>query len=656
MQGALSVEVEGESVDLPSGRATELLAWLAVHPGHHPRRQVASVLWPDVPDSTALASLRTALWTLRKALGPTAESLLAHDRSTVALEGPDLWVDLRERDRWSIEELITADVENVLPGVETDWADQARADHRTAVVGRLADADEGAEAEGDVETLLRVARRLAEIEPLSEAHHRLLLRRLAAAGDRGAAAEEHQRFRNRLWQELNVQPSAATVTLARRLASSTDGGVPGGVPNRLARLEGEPLVGRDDEARSLLGEWERCRTGAGARVAVVEGEAGIGKTRLLAECASRVREDGGRVLFGAASEDELLPGEPFLEAIGERRSLDPHALIDATHQAIETATAERPVALLLDDFQWADTISFAVLRRVVRVPVTNGLIVVVGHRTGSEPDPRLATLATDLARDVPVVRIALAPLPLSATRALLTQLDPGDLLHDRIETIHTDTGGNPFFIRELGRYFVERPDAVSSTTPVPDTVRGLVVSKLEGLSPSAFEAAATAAVLGSRCEQAVLRRMLRVGDVLGFLEEAVAAGLMEEAEAGLHEFRHALVRRAVYDSLSKSRRADMHRRAAEALHAVHGDAAGLHLCEIAEHRCAACPPDSPQAATAAALHASAWAVDHHAYDRAVVVLTKALRVCEPPDRQELAVRRAVAYQRLTHDVIDPITA
>lgn len=653
--GTVSVEIDGKPVDLAPGRATELLAWLAAHPGRHPRRRVASLFWPDVADTTARASLRTALWTLKKVLGPGGESVLVQDRNEVGLDGPGLWVDLRERDGWSIDEVLSADVDNVFPGIEAEWVDELRADHRAAMIARLASADERVEADGDIRTGLRIARRLAEIDPFSEEHHRLLLRRLATAGERAAAIQEHERFRRRLWDELGVRPSRATLDLVQRVSLGAERQL-ARLPARLARLAREPMVGRDDERDHLLSVWRECRAGDGARVVLVEGEAGIGKTRLLAELAAAIHAEGGRVLFGAAAEDELLPGEPFVEALGGNQGVDPQRLIEAARATIESSTADGPVALVLDDFHWADSASFAILRRLVRAPEAQGLMVLVAYRGEGESDAKLSALAADVARDAHVVRLPLPPLSLAATTLLLAGIDPGGRLLDRIERIHVESGGNPFFIRELGRYLMERPRASDIDSPVPETVRSLVVAKLQALSPLGGEAVSMAAVLGHRAELPVLRHMSSRADVLDGLEEAVAAGLMEEEDVGVHVFVHALMQSGVYEILSKSRRAELHRLAADALQAVHGDTEGLHLFDIAEHRCATTPPGSPIGATADALRASRWGIAHHAYDRAVVVLTKALRVCEPSARQELAVLRAIAYQRLTHEFIDPVSA
>lgn len=680
--GRVTAEIDGQPVPLPPGRPSELLAWLAAHPGLHPRSRLAPIFWPDVPDATSRASLRTALWTLRKALGPAGDAVLTIDRSSVGLGGDALWVDLRELPEAAARdpaEALAAAVDAVLPGIEAEWADEVRQEHRRTVVELLVALEQQAEDDEDHQTALRAARRLSEIEPFSEERHRLLLRRLAAAGDHAAAIREHDTFRRLLWDELRVRPSGATAELVERLASSPDR-EPDAValPSALRRAQRPVFVGRADECDELLAVWRDTLGSGGPNVLLLTGEAGIGKTSLAARFAAEVFGADASVLFGAAVEDALLPAEPFLEAIGEHHALGAEHLIDLVRQRIEERSSDRPLLLVLDDFQWADGASFALLRRLARSEAARHLAVLVLYRTGAATDPKLAALLADLARDGRLTRVDLGPLSLPATSELLAELDPGGDLSGRAERVHADTGGNPLYVHELGRHLLETPDGASvseragnralgfsgppkaaperaAASAVPPSVRDLVVGRLHRLSACGAEAVAMAAVLGARAELAVVRHMTTGPDPLAGLEEGVAGGLVEEESAGVHVFRHAVVRDAVYESLSRTWRAELHRRAADAIRAVHGDGDGPHLCDIAQHRCAATPPDSARAAVADAERAGRWAIENHAYERAVVVLTKALRLADESSRSRVAVRRAVAYQRLTHAFIDPVS-
>src|SRR3984885_15714149 len=95
--GELEVRLAGKKAALPAGRRVRaLLGWLAVHPGRHPRSRLAGQFWPDVLDASARASLRSAIWALRSALGPDFGSYLVTDRETVTLAADGLWVDPHE--------------------------------------------------------------------------------------------------------------------------------------------------------------------------------------------------------------------------------------------------------------------------------------------------------------------------------------------------------------------------------------------------------------------------------------------------------------------------------------------------------------------------------------------------------------------------------
>lgn len=650
--GVIAAEVDGREVQLPPGRPTEVLAWLATHPGRHARADVAPRFWPDVPDPTSRASLRTALWALRKALGPAAGDALRADRTSVGLEGDHIAVDLLDARRSTDpDEVLHTPIDSVLPGIEADWADEVRAEHLRAVQQRIEAVAEHAEARGDAPLALAAVRRLTELDPFSEAHHRRLLRMLRDAGETGTALKLHEQFRLRLWEDLQVRPSAMTETLVRHLVSESGTTDPEReLPARLLRADSPVFVGREGEWVSLLDAW--ARTADGPRLALVSGESGIGKSCLAARVAQAAFDGGGTVLHGTAAEDSLLPAEPFLQAVGETGRVPVQELVDSVGHRIVTLAAEVPTLLVLDDFHRADRYSFALLRRLALADAAR-LAILVLFRPERATEARLANLARALPSDQ-VVQLHLGPLSSTATSTLLAGLDPEGTLGAHADRLHVDTGGNPLFIHELVRYLLESGGPRDGSA-VPPTVRELVLERLGHLRSS--EAIAAAAVLGERSDLNVLRHISTAArDPLDELEDAVALGLVQEESAGTHVFRHALVRQAVYEGLSLSRRADLHRRAAEAIESLHGDGDGPHLCDIAEHRCAATPPADPADAVAAAERAGRWAIDHHAYERAVVLLTRALEICGDEDRQPLAVARAVAFQRLTHVFIDGVAS
>jgi DNA-binding SARP family transcriptional activator len=183
--GELSVEVDGRILErVASGRACALLAWLALHPGLHPRSRVASQFWPDILEESARASLRTTLTTLRHQLGEIAAGCIAADRERVGIEdGPGVWIDTREFARLVALRRGAQALElcrgELLSDLDDDWVLEERDRHRERVGEVLAALGAAAEEAGDMHLAARYSREHVALDPLSEDAARGLIRRLA---------------------------------------------------------------------------------------------------------------------------------------------------------------------------------------------------------------------------------------------------------------------------------------------------------------------------------------------------------------------------------------------------------------------------------------------------------------------------------------------
>jgi DNA-binding SARP family transcriptional activator len=199
---------------LPQGnRVRALLAWPALYPGPHPRARLAAWFWPDVPDATARASLRSAVWALRRSLGPAA-ACLAADRACVGLRDDCVRVDLHEFSLLAgagrLHEAVALCRGDLLHQLDDDWVfeeREAHAERLAAVLGRLA---ERAGAAGNPPAAVAWARRRVALRPLDERAGRDLIRWLARAGDIPGALLAYGRLRTRLRVDLGVPPSAQT--------------------------------------------------------------------------------------------------------------------------------------------------------------------------------------------------------------------------------------------------------------------------------------------------------------------------------------------------------------------------------------------------------------------------------------------------------------
>ncbi|MBA3809668.1 MAG: transcriptional activator domain-containing protein, partial [Solirubrobacterales bacterium] len=212
--GRMAVERDGEELTAPaSRRAWSLLAYLALHPGPQPRNELAARFWPDVLDSSARASLRSAIWALRRTLEPFAPQLLVAGREEVGLSAAEgelrvdalAFVALLDEGRDS-EAVELCDGE-LLSGFEEEWIDVVRETHRERLLGALERLAAGCELSGDLAGAIVSSRRQAAVDPFGEEVHRRLIARLAASGDRGAALLAYRTLSERLRRELAVAPS-----------------------------------------------------------------------------------------------------------------------------------------------------------------------------------------------------------------------------------------------------------------------------------------------------------------------------------------------------------------------------------------------------------------------------------------------------------------
>ncbi len=387
---------------------------------------------------------------------------------------------------------------------------------------------------------------------------------------------------------------------------------------------GWSTVGREAEEAALLGVLDRAEAGSPA-TALLVGEPGIGKSRLVARIADAARERGFRVATGRCSQDDGAPTLwPWSQALrelsrdGELDSPVEQVLSGAPAGDAEGAENEafrarqvlaqevtsrstiEPVLLVLDDLHWADTASLKVLRHLVASAAPgHHLALVATRRRQPEPTGDLAEVGEELARHH-VTRLDLSGLTLPEAAALVDAVAGSGVPPEVVTDWHTRSGGNPFFLVELARL-----DARDSTT-VPATVRDVIVRRLQDLPEPTRELLLLAAVLGRRFSLDLLAAVADepVEGVDEVLVPARRAGLVEDPEAGTVAFTHALTRDAVLTTTSPSRLARLH---AQVAHALADDtvSAGLvsreeRVAELARHWLAAGPTHVGRAWRAAA--------------------------------------------------------
>ena len=399
----------------------------------------------------------------------------------------------------------------------------------------------------------------------------------------------------------------------------------------------DPFVAREADLDRLYAAYAKSAAGE-RQLVMLCGEPGIGKTRLASELATRAHEEGAIVLYGRCDEEALLVQQPFVEALrhyvsacpphelaaqlgrggGELRRVVPELadavpdlpeplhgdpegarsrLYEAGCSLLCAASRNAPVVLVLDDLHWADRATLLLLKYVVRYPQEARLLVVGTYRETELTDdhPLCGTLA-ELRRERLAEHLPLAPLDADAVAQLVGVHAAGASPRLRQE-IYEGTEGNAFFVVEVTRHLAEtgaigaegdrRQGLAARTRDVPEGVRAVVAQRLARLGPQISRLLATAAVIGRTFEFELLEGLsdLGVDELLDALDAAVRARLIEEIPnaIGRHVFAHALIRDTLYDDLTATRRALLHRRVGCALEQADGEERDPRFAELAHH-------------------------------------------------------------------------
>lgn len=449
------------------------------------------------------------------------------------------------------------------------------------------------------------------------------------------------------------------------------------LPAALTVRERLSFVGRRGELKALDAAWAEA-TAVAPRVAAVGGEPGIGKTRLAKEFAIVARDQGAMVLFGRCDEEPLVAFQPFVEALrdvlrgaaapdlaglpggtvstlarlipelggvgpsgaGDGGGADPAAdrylLFEAVRALLARLAADAPLLFVLDDLQWADRPTQLLLAHLLASSEPLPLLVLATYRDTEVPES-LRSLFADLRRADRLAVVPLSGLEVGDVADLLEGALLAEAPPDWPALVRTRTSGNPLFVRELLREASDGDPSVllDDGAPVPDGLRAIIQRRLSRLQPSTRELLTIAAVVGSHFDVETLGRacdLPRPG-VLDALDEALGSREIAEVpgEPGWFAFSHALVRRGLYAELPTGRRAELHRRVAEAIERLRGDDPA-QVPGLAHHFTEAAAAGVAEKAVTYAGRAGAQALGAFAYEEAVAHYERAVvadRQCEP---------------------------
>ncbi len=564
------------------------MAYLAVQGPAH-RHDVARLLWPGIPAPVARNNLLQALKRLERLAGSTLI-----DREPLLSLRPHVSVDLKD----VLDDPVTAfGSTGGLEGLELDDAPDFT-EWLLATRERLAEVRERSARQaiddamdrGDVAGALTLARRLVDLDPLSEHGYRLLMRLHTVDGDRPAALKVYRRYKALLAKELGVDPHPDLVQLARDIDA---GRLPRGPQPRtipLAVLRPPHLVGRETVWAQMEEAW------AAGKTIYLTGAPGVGKTRLAQDFA----RSKGEVLYlqGRPGEQDVpfsgaarnararLAAAPHVtlpdwvthelaRVLPElRRGDTPAPLLDdrerlqffQAHLEMVRLTSPGFAATITDDIQNYDqaTMDLGVyfLSQGARLgghgEVPRHLIV---YRRDEFPVESQRTVERHVSSGSAVL-IEVDPLPEQAVAALLSSLDLPDAPHLSSVITHS-TGGNVQYVLEAVKHLYETGDLDGDGPKhLPQSMASIIHERLQRLSPAAVQVARAAAVLRTDIT------IERVADLLN-TSLLMTAAAWEELEAAQvltgERFSHDLVQENVVNTTPAPIRQILHRAAARTL-------------------------------------------------------------------------------------------
>jgi DNA-binding SARP family transcriptional activator len=768
--GRPRVERDGQLLAITRRKSLGILCYLARNRRAYSREVLASLLWPNQDTASSLANLRRLLSRLRAEIGPEC---FCTDRRQVQinpllLEGDDqgnrLWVDLFEfegliekagglsctgkassdADRIALLEAAAAlCAGDFMAGFNLpdnsefdDWhfLEMQGIHHRqTQLFETLALLHA---AQGNHETAIDHARRWLALDMPNEAIHRLLMQLYADSGDLAAASRQYAECVRVLEQDYEDQPAEETQALYHRIrkrrpsggtrlpeyAPATSDAPPNNVGNGRFTAYDDlpvaeippgpsniPLVGRENNLQSLVNAWAQAGV-RGAMLARINGEPGIGKSRLAETFAAWARAHGvvtvsarafaseGGMSFGPIRDwlndgqfsavlrqlDDVWVQElsRLLPRLLEGRNLAPLPPLTGGSQrqrffealSVAIMAHRKPLLLVLDDLQWCDDDTLSWLHFQLRAAATRdrndgAFLLIATMRTGETPTGKtLSTLLAELQRDAALQDIALEPLSEDDAAKLALSVADKPLATGTLSELFRRSSGNPLFVIESIRSGFGTDIAHDAGTDgfpgllpatnqrsrvIPEKIQTLIAARIQQLSAEQQEIVGLAAVAGRSFGFDLFSDITQQDeDTLAHcLDELVARNILVES-AARYDFSHDLLRDIAYQRIGTARRRIWHRRVAEAIQRQHAANLDAVNAAIAAHLSQA---GEYRKAVDFYQRAALAAGDLGAYREATAHLYRALALLEQFDRDpwrvetefELQLRLSVLL-RLTH--------
>lgn len=677
-------------------KARSLLKLLLTRHGHaFSREEIMEALWPGVPAESSERSLRVTISLLRRALEPELER--GSDSRYVLSKRPGYLFDRGsgcDVDVWQFEEhqkraetawkagkldeaigecraaLDLTRGEFLAEDPYEDWAMEARQEWRENQLSVFSLLAECLARKGRYTEAIEACEDALALEKYSEELHRRLMLYRYCSGEQGLALSAYRKYARALEEQLNAVPSPELTRLKEQIETRHVPGVdeirrypkprrPLRFPYSLSRT---PFVGRDREYGLLAERLREAMAGEGVAV-VVDGEAGVGKTRLGEEFLGYARSRNVRTLAGRCYERELSPPlEPVIEALeplpdvgwmmlessgseldhrpGERSYGATRIYRALTDELIRESQSEdhEGVVLFLDDVQWADPATLDFLTYLARRISDERMLLLFTYR--KENAPALSGWLDQLTERRVLGVLRLNRLSSEDIAELLGNISSRGFgeLSSLADFLQQESEGNPFYAVEYLRWLLEagivtvdsrrrishlNGEALRENV-VPSGVRSLIEARLHSLDDEARNLLELAAVIGRAFDLELLRDAGALGEsaAYGTIEPLVDSSLVvENAEGDAYYFTHDKLRQTLYEGIGGHRRRRLHLRVAEALKTAGGEPAELahHYLRALEWRPAL---ENLVSAAQRAEKSYVWETALADYDRALEIAEK----------------------------------
>ncbi|MBX6763896.1 MAG: tetratricopeptide repeat protein [Rubrobacteraceae bacterium] len=677
-------------------KTRSLLKLLLTRPGQpFSRDEILEALWPGVSPEAAERSLRVTVSLLRRVLEPDlrrgsdSRYVLSKRPGYAFARGAGCEVDIwdfeghREkaeaaRQAGRIDEAIEeygkslglVRGELLAEDPYEEWAIEARERWQDSHLSALSGLAECLALRGRYSEAIEVCNRALTLDRYGEELRRRLMLYHYCAGEQGLALRAYRDYAGLLEDELGTAPSPELARLKERIEARDVPGVdearryprprrPMRFPYSLGRTH---FAGRDPEYAMLAARLGEALEGSGGAVAV-EGEAGVGKTRLVEEFLGYARSRGVRVLSGRCYERELGPPlEPVMDALsgvaeteglfpetaGPPREEPDHPWTASTHDVtriyrtltgklIQKSRAEG-VVLFVDDVQWADPATLGFLSHLAKRASGERLLLIVTYRR--EQKPELSGWLGKLAERRALGTVSLDRLSPEDLTQILARMScrTFDELPLLARFLYQETEGNPFYAVEYLRWLIESGAVevdprrrisglkreVLREGALPSGVRALIQARFGGLSEKTRNLLGAAAVIGRSFDAGLLCRVVdrEETEVFDAMEPLIGSGLIVGAsQETKYYFSHDKLRQALYEGTGGPRLRQLHLRVAAVLEEEGGEPA-----ELAHHyiRAEAWRPALENLTRAArqAEEGHAWETALKDYDRALEIVER----------------------------------